>query len=33
VAVLKRDLTRLRQLLDAGEDPNQQDYQGLAPWM
>lgn len=27
VAVAKRDLTRLRQLLDAGEDPNQRDDQ------
>jgi N-acyl-D-amino-acid deacylase len=33
VAVLKRDLTGLRQLLDAGEDPNQRDRQGFAPWM
>jgi ankyrin repeat protein len=33
VAVLKRDLTRLRQLLDAGADPNQKDEQGFTPWM
>jgi N-acyl-D-amino-acid deacylase len=33
VAVVKRDLPRLRQLLDAGEDPNQKDDQGFSPWM
>jgi ankyrin repeat protein len=33
VAVLKRDMTRLQQLLDAGEDPNQKDDQGFSPWM
>ena len=32
-AVMKRDLTRLQQLLGAGEDPNQRDDQGSAPWM
>jgi ankyrin repeat protein len=32
-AVLKRDLTRLQQLLDAGEDPDQKDDQGFSPWM
>jgi ankyrin repeat protein len=32
-AVLKRDLTRTRQLLDAGEDPNQKDDEGFSPWM
>jgi len=33
VAVLKRDLARLRRLLDIGEDPNERDGQGFAPWM
>jgi ankyrin repeat protein len=32
-AVLKRDLTHIQQLLDAGEDPNQKDDQGFSPWM
>src|SRR6266704_2308693 len=32
-AVMKRDLTRLQQLLEAGEDPNQKDDQGFSPWM
>jgi ankyrin repeat protein len=32
-AVLRRDLAQLRQLLDAGEDPNQKDDQGFSPWM
>src|SRR6266487_3723721 len=32
-AVLNRDLPRLHQLLDAGEDPNQSDDQGFSPWM
>jgi ankyrin repeat protein len=32
-ALVKRDLPRLRQLLDAGEDPNQKDDQGFSPWM
>jgi N-acyl-D-amino-acid deacylase len=32
-SVLKRDLTRLQQLLEAGEDPDQRDDQGFAPWM
>ena len=32
-ALLHRDPTRVRQLLDAGEDPDQRDGQGFAPWM
>jgi ankyrin repeat protein len=32
-ALVKRDLPRLRQLLDAGEDPNAKDDQGFSPWM
>ena len=32
-AVMTRDLGRLQQLLDAGEDPNQKDDQGFSPWM
>src|SRR5262245_61100019 len=33
VALVKRDLPRLRQLLNAGEDPNEKDDQGFSPWM
>jgi ankyrin repeat protein len=33
VAVLKRDVPAIRQLLAEGEDPNQKDAQGLSPWM
>lgn len=33
LAVLRRDLTGLQRLLDAGEDPNQKDDQGFSPWM
>jgi ankyrin repeat protein len=32
-ALLHRDPARVRQLLDAGEDPDQRDRQGFAPWM
>jgi ankyrin repeat protein len=32
-AVLRRDLIRLQQLLDAGADPNEKDGQGFSPWM
>src|SRR2546422_997674 len=32
-AVLRRDVTRLQQLLEAGEDPDKRDEQGHAPWM
>jgi ankyrin repeat protein len=32
-AIVRRDLTRLRLLLDAGEDPMERDDQGLTPWM
>jgi ankyrin repeat protein len=32
-AVFKRELPQIRQLLDAGEDPNRKDDQGFSPWM
>lgn len=32
-AVLGRDLSALRRLLEAGQDPNQKDDQGFSPWM
>jgi ankyrin repeat protein len=32
-AVIRQDLARLQQLLDAGEDPTQKDDQGFTPWM
>jgi ankyrin repeat protein len=32
-ALLHRDPARVRQLLDAGDDPDQRDRQGFAPWM
>jgi N-acyl-D-amino-acid deacylase len=32
-AVLRRDLPRIRQLVDAGADPDERDAQGMSPWM
>src|SRR5438094_10388774 len=31
-AVWKGDVTRVKRLLAAGEDPNSRDFQGLSPW-